>query len=79
MKRVEFKPPKGWIAPEGKSGSDTFDQLCTFRVKSNGDVCLIAMGETQMPGYEDKQLPPSNGMKEMSENYVGKMRESGAY
>jgi hypothetical protein len=76
MKRVEFKPPKGWMPPEGMSSGDTFDQLCSFRMKANGDICLIAIGETPMPGYGDKPAPPSDGMKEMGDRYSSKVRET---
>lgn len=51
-KRVEFRPPNG-STPEGLTEGEEFDSVCTFRVKKNGDICLVMLGDTQMPGYDD--------------------------
>lgn len=75
MKRVEFKPPKGFMVPEGVSNGGTFEQLCTFKMKGNGDICLIAMGDTAMPGYGDKQGPEPDPINEIGASYAGRMRE----
>lgn len=75
MKRIEFKPPKGFMLPEGTAGGDEFDSLCRFRLKSNGAVCMIMMGDTPMPGYGDKDKHQSDGMKELGEGYAGRVRE----
>lgn len=50
-KRVEFTPPDG-VVPEGAEAGEEFDAVCTFRVKDSGDICLIQLGETKMPGYD---------------------------
>ncbi len=55
MKRVEFKPPKGMALPEGKVRGDRFESMATFQIKGNGDICLVAIGDAKMPGYEDKE------------------------
>lgn len=52
MKRIEFNPPSG-IVPEGTKSGGEFDLVCTFRVKPNGDVCLVMMGDEKMPGYAE--------------------------
>jgi hypothetical protein len=41
---VEFDPPAGYEAPEGAIVDQDFDGLATFRVKSNGKMCLIKVG-----------------------------------
>lgn len=51
-KRVEFRPPDGAV-PEGTTAGEEFDSVCTFRVKDNGQICLVKLGDTEMPGYED--------------------------
>ncbi len=56
--KVEFTPPKGSV-PEGKSAGDEFDVVCTFQVKPDGSVCLTMFGDTEMPGYDDKDERPS--------------------
>jgi hypothetical protein len=66
-KKVEFTPPEGFTPPEHKG--DEFDLVCTFRVKEGGTICLIKLGETNMPGYEhdeggeheDSEHKPSYG------------------
>lgn len=52
-KRVEFQAPPG-IVPEGTTPGEEFDLVCTFRVKDSGTVCLVEMGDQQMPGYDEK-------------------------
>lgn len=53
MKRIEFNPPQG-VVPEGTKAGEEFDAVCSFRVKNDGSVCLIQMGDEKMPGYSDK-------------------------
>lgn len=55
MKRVEFPAPRGFATPEGKSSGDRFESMATFQIKKNGDLCLVAVGDYKMPGYEDKK------------------------
>ncbi len=52
MKRIEFNPPAG-VVPEGVTAGEEFDLVSTFRVKDNGDVCLVMMGDVKMPGYSE--------------------------
>jgi hypothetical protein len=52
--RVEFKPPKG-VVPEDVQAGDTFDLVTTYRLKKNGEVCLIQIGEQKMEGYEEDE------------------------
>lgn len=54
MKLVEFSPPEGLAVPEGKTEGDTFESMATFRIKKNGKMCLVAIGDLKMPGYEDR-------------------------
>jgi len=53
MKRIEFTPPKG-VVPEGTKAGEEFDAVCTFRVKPDGDVCLVMLGDEKMPGYGER-------------------------
>lgn len=53
MRRIEFKPPAG-LVPEDAADGTEFEEVATFRVKKNGDICLVAIGEHQMPGYDGK-------------------------
>jgi len=49
--RVEFTPPGE--APEHEG--DEFDLVCTFRTKTDGQVCMTKWGDHPMPGYEDRE------------------------
>lgn len=51
-KRVEFTPPDGFSAPEHEG--EEFDLICTFKVKPDGQICMTKLGDTEMPGYGDK-------------------------
>lgn len=54
MKRIEFHAPPG-VVPEGTKSGEEFDLVCTFRVKSSGEVCLVQMGDEKMPGYSERE------------------------
>lgn len=51
--RIEFRPPDGAV-PEGLTAGEEFDSVCTFRVKDSGEICLVMLGDAQMPGYGEK-------------------------
>lgn len=73
MKQIEFKPPAG-LVPEGSEEGTEFEEVATFRVKKNGEICLVAIGEHQMPGYGGKGHDDSYGEK-ASSRYAEKMSE----
>jgi hypothetical protein len=74
MKRIEFKPPSG-LVPEGAEDGTEFEEVATFRVKKNGDICLVAIGEHQMPGYSGKGHDNDYGEK-AANRYAEKMNEA---
>lgn len=53
MKQVEIKPPPGVDVPEGSKAGDEFKTLDTWRIKDNGECCLVEMDGVSMPGYEE--------------------------
>lgn len=67
-KKVEFTPPEG-IVPAGAEPGETFDIVCTFQVKEGGTVCLVTMGDANMPGYGKENSKPGYG------EYVNSMKE----
>ncbi len=75
-KKVEFKLPTGFTVPEGTMKGDTFDAVCTFQVKDNGDVCLTTVGETKMPGYDGKDKDSKPDYSEMTQNMQNDMAQS---
>lgn len=59
QRKVEFMPPKEFTLPEGSNApGDEFSMLCDFRVTPTG-LCMVKLGDTMMPGYDDK-----NGYRE---------------
>lgn len=67
MKRVEFRPPAGFAVPEGSTeAGQEFESMAKFRVKANGQLCLIAIGDHPMPGYGNKDY--MRGMRDMRED-----------
>lgn len=71
MKRVEFSAPEGSV-PEGTASGEEFDAVCTFRVSNNGTICLVKLGDTEMPGYNGKE-----DSKPSYDSYSKPMMESG--
>jgi len=62
---VEFTPPKGFIPPEVSEHGE-FDLVCTFRAKSGGQICLVQLGDTKMPGYDKDE-----GKQQAAPDYKG--------
>lgn len=57
--RVEFRAPAGAV-PEGTQPGEEFDLVSTFRMKDNGDCCLVMMGDSKMPGYDKGDGKPGD-------------------
>lgn len=53
-KRIEFRPPDG-IVPEGLTAGEEFDLVTRYRLKDSGEICVIEIGDTRMPGYESTE------------------------
>lgn len=53
-KKIEFTLPEGLVVPESSSKiGDQFETLATVEIKSDGNVCLVALDGYRMPGYTD--------------------------
>ncbi len=74
-KRIEFPVPKGLTLPEGMSAGDTLDKLSTYRIKHNGMMCLVKIGDTPMPGYGDTKADHRDMAKEAGENAAMRYKE----
>ena len=66
--RVEFHPPKG-VVPEDIHAGDTFDLVTTYRLKPNGEVCLVQVGDQKMPGYDEDEY--NEKASETRQDYSG--------
>lgn len=62
MKQIEFTPPPALktTVGEGLKEGRRLELMAEFRVKENGDWCLVAIENVPMPGYEDKAYPTSS-------------------
>lgn len=85
MKRVEFKAPEGFSVPEGKQAGDTFEEVGTFKIKPDGTLCLVEIGDVKLLGYDDKdgdseypqdKVPTSKGYVDNMMGMAGGMGES---
>ena len=74
MKRIEFMPPKTVAIPEGTNPGETFQALSTYRLKPTGAICLVKIGESELPGYAESKAP-DDGSKAMGANAAGRYRE----
>jgi len=52
MDKITFKPLKNAV-PEGTAEGDEFDLVCTFRLESDGRVCVTQMGDVKAE-YDEK-------------------------
>ncbi len=73
--KIEFSAPPGTI-PEGTAAGEEFDLVCTFRVKSNADICLVVLGDVHMPGYSEKGR--DKGKPSYADEHKAMMGDGGA-
>jgi hypothetical protein len=73
-KRVEFAPPEGSV-PEGLGAGEDFDLVCTFRVKDNGEVCLVKFGDTDMPDTAKVGATTKGNYREMASDMANSSME----
>jgi len=76
--KVEFTPPESFHAPEGTEAGKEFDLVCTFRPSADGKLCMTKLGDTDMPGYDDKDEDRKPDYSEYSKGLMDQMGESGA-
>lgn len=49
----EFPVPKGFAPPEGTQTGEPFQALGTFRIKSDGSMCLLAVDDSPVSSGEN--------------------------
>jgi hypothetical protein len=69
--RVEFRPPKNWQPPESVEPGNDFDMVCSFRSTPDGSLCMTMLGDTKMPGYDDKDEHPNQQSNEYAKGLMG--------
>jgi hypothetical protein len=57
-KYPEFDIPKDFIVPEGLQEGETFEALGTFKLKSNGKMCLTKVDQSSI--YSDDKDEPDD-------------------
>jgi hypothetical protein len=53
MTYLEFDAPKDFIAPEGISEGESFEEICTLKLKANGKLCLVKLGDAPLDDGKD--------------------------
>ena len=61
--KVVFTPPKEFAPPEHQG--EEFDLVCSFRAEEGGKLCLVKLGDTDMPGYKKGEHDESIEKMEM--------------
>lgn len=56
-KRIEFRPPPG-VVPEGLTAGEEFDAVTTYRIKNDGNICAVMIGDVKLPGYDNAEYKP---------------------
>ena len=74
-KLIEFQMPKGFTLPEGSGSGDQFQELSTFRVKSSGKLCLVAVGDHKLPGYKMEGETEETPMASAGDKAAGRYSE----
>lgn len=82
--KVRFPFPPGFTSPEGIQPGDTFDVVCTIKPEADGMGCLVKLGDTPMPGYDeddhnrDKPKPDYGEYARGIAGQMGQGQEQGA-
>lgn len=66
--KVRFEVPTSFTIPEGTADDGTFDVVCSMKREGGRNVCLVKIGDTEMPGYGKDKGRPGYG------EYADKMR-----
>lgn len=76
-KKIEFKMPKAYELPEGVEAGDEFESVATFELQKGGRLCLKAIGETKLDGYdEDDKDAQRKGPPRSSDGVTQKYQEA---
>lgn len=84
-KRIEFRPPTKFTAPEGSGTDKEFDLVCSFKMKASGELCMTKLGDIACPGYdgekdehdEDRESTQKPTYGRMSDSIIGGMGGTG--
>ena len=66
--KVTFRLPPEFTPPEGIQPGDTFDVVCTLKPEGpRGEVCIVMVGDTPMPGYKEGKEKYDEGKPDYGE------------
>lgn len=76
-KLIEFKIPEGYTVPEGTEAGGEWQEMGTYRLKKNGMMCLVAIGDHKLPGYKNGDSPKQDMGEKAVNRYNGMMNGGG--
>jgi len=57
----EFDIPDDYIVPEGVAEGETFEDIAEFKLKPNGQVCIVKIGSSPLLEDKGKKEPDDYG------------------
>lgn len=68
MKKITFKKPETLVIPDGVSTNGEFEALATLKVEDDGTLCLVAIDDNRMEGYDDEDEEEESEPEEKTES-----------
>lgn len=54
--KAVFQPPPNFTPPEGADApGKEFDMVVTLKIEEDGKLCIVKLGDQDMPGYDDEE------------------------
>lgn len=77
--KAVFSPPEGFQPPEGADApGKEFDMVCTLKVEEDGRLCIVKLGDQDMPGYDDDEEDGRHGRPSYKKYAQGIMSQMNA-
>lgn len=77
--KAVFQPPPNFTPPEGADApGKEFDMVCTLKVEEDGRLCIVKLGDQDMPGYDDDEEDGRHGRPSYKKYAQGIMSQMNA-
>lgn len=72
--KAVFSPPEGFQPPEGADApGKEFDMVVTLKVEEDGKLCIVKLGDQDMPGYDDEEEHGRPSYKKYAQGIMSQM------